>query len=241
LTRFEGQTVLLIGGATGIGRATAERVHDEGAAVIIADVNHEDGEDLAIELNGQFVYCDVTHSEDMWSLSQAVRSSTVIYTAGVQVAGHTSSIGQSDLLRMFAVNTFGVVAAARYFGETLQREGGSLTIVASVAGLTSGGPGLSVYGAAKGAAIAFTKSAAIELAPARVNCVCPGWTDTPFNAPVVEFMGGPFRLSEEILQTVPLQREAQPEEIAAAVVFVASDDASYMTGATLVVDGGLSI
>jgi dihydroanticapsin dehydrogenase len=112
--------------------------------------------------------------------------------------------------------------------------------MSSIAGL-KGGPGMTAYSASKGAVVAFTKALAAELAPdnIRVNCVCPGWIDTPFNQPAIEFMGGREEQEEMVQQTVPLQRQGIPEEIAPGILYLASDASSYMTGKELVIDGGL--
>jgi len=112
--------------------------------------------------------------------------------------------------------------------------------MSSIAGL-KGGPGMTAYSASKGAVVAFTKALAAELAPdnIRVNCVCPGWIDTPFNQPAIEFMGGREEQEEMVQQTVPLQRQGIPAEIAPGILYLASDASSYMTGKELVIDGGL--
>jgi NAD(P)-dependent dehydrogenase (short-subunit alcohol dehydrogenase family) len=104
-----------------------------------------------------------------------------------------------------------------------------------------GGPGLTAYSASKGAIVGFTKAVAAELAPEgiRVNCVCPGWIDTPFNQPAIDFMGGRQDQERVIKQIVPMGRQGTPEEIAPIVVYLASDGSTYTTGQALVVDGGV--
>ena len=111
--------------------------------------------------------------------------------------------------------------------------------VSSLAGL-KGGPGITAYSASKGAIIAFTRALAEELAPEniRANSVCPGWIDTPFNEPAIEFMGGRAQQEEMVKQTVPLKRQGTPEEIAPGILYLASDASSYVTGQELVIDGG---
>lgn len=113
--------------------------------------------------------------------------------------------------------------------------------VASIAGL-KGGPGMTAYSASKGAIIAFTKALAAELGPEgiRVNSVCPGWIDTPFNQPAIDFMGGREKQEHIVTQTVPMGRQGIPDEIAPGIAYLASDASSYMTGQTLVIDGGLN-
>ena len=120
------------------------------------------------------------------------------------------------------------------------RGGGAIVNVASLAGL-KGGPGMTAYSASKGAIVAFTKALAAELAPdtIRVNAMCPGWIDTPFNQPAIDFMGGREAQEAVVRQIVPLQRQGTPDEIAAGILFLASDASSYMTGQALVIDGGV--
>ncbi|HZY56846.1 MAG TPA: SDR family oxidoreductase, partial [Rubrobacteraceae bacterium] len=121
-----------------------------------------------------------------------------------------------------------------------ERGSGSIVNIASLAGL-KGGPGMSAYSASKGAIIAFTRALAMELAPdnIRVNCVCPGWIDTPFNQPAIEFMGGREEQEKMVQQMVPLQRQGIPEEIAPGILYLASDASSYMTGQARVIAGGV--
>jgi NAD(P)-dependent dehydrogenase (short-subunit alcohol dehydrogenase family) len=121
-----------------------------------------------------------------------------------------------------------------------ERGGGSIINMASLAGV-KGGPGLTAYSASKGAIVGFTKAVAAELAPEgiRVNCVCPGWIDTPFNQPAIDFMGGRQDQERVIKQIVPMGRQGTPEEIAPIVVYLASDGSTYTTGQALVVDGGV--
>src|SRR5262249_26149746 len=105
-----------------------------------------------------------------------------------------------------------------------------------------GAPGATAYSASKGAVIAFTKALALELASdgIRVNAICPGWVDTAFNAPAIEMLGGPDAHARLVEQTVPLGRQAQPDEIAAGTVFLASSASSFVTGQVLSVDGGVT-
>jgi NAD(P)-dependent dehydrogenase (short-subunit alcohol dehydrogenase family) len=118
--------------------------------------------------------------------------------------------------------------------------GGSIINMASLAGV-KGGPGLTAYSASKGAIVGFTKALSAELAPSkiRVNCVCPGWIDTPFNQPAINFMGGREDQDRVVKQIVPMGRQGTPDEIAPMVVYLASDGSTYMTGQALIIDGGV--
>jgi len=119
--------------------------------------------------------------------------------------------------------------------------GGSIVTTSSLAGV-KGFAGMTAYCASKGAVIAFTRALAVELASdnIRANTLCPGWVDTPFNDPVISFQGGPNAHAEIVAASVPLGREAAPPEMASWLVFLVSDEASYMTGQAINVDGGLS-
>ncbi len=112
--------------------------------------------------------------------------------------------------------------------------------MASAAGF-KGGPGLTLYAASKGACIAYSRTLAAELGPSgiRVNAVCPGFVDTPFNDPATNYMGGRKAVDEHVGRAIPLKRQATAEEIAPCVAFLASDEASYMTGQALLIDGGM--
>jgi NAD(P)-dependent dehydrogenase (short-subunit alcohol dehydrogenase family) len=144
--------------------------------------------------------------------------------------------------RILSVNVTGMYLVVREIVPVMRvGGGGAIVTTGSISGLF-GEPALTAYTASKAAVVNMTRSLAIDLAPAgiRVNCVCPGWVDTGFNDPQFEH----DQMSDEDIQalidrTVPLRRQGEPEEMAAAVAFLASSDASYITGQTLVVDGGL--
>jgi dihydroanticapsin dehydrogenase len=117
---------------------------------------------------------------------------------------------------------------------------GSIINTSSLAG-QRGGPGLTAYSASKGAVIAFSTALAMELAPdnIRVNAICPGWVDTAFNQPAIDFMGGRATQEEVVRRIVPLRRQAQPHEIAPLFVYLASDESSYVTAQAITIDGGV--
>lgn len=225
--------VLIFGGASGIGRATAHRFRQEDWTVHVADI--------VPCPDGRGRVCDVRKTNDIQAaFDWAGPLDAMIYCVGMQHAMPADKNYVYCVADLFHVNAFGAIDAMRSYSE--RHAEGVATLVASVAGITSGGPGLSAYGAAKAAVIGFTKSMALELAPRfRVNCVAPGWTNTPFNDPVVEYMGGRQKQAELVSQTVPLARQAEANEIANAIWFVTSSEGSYVNGHTLVVDGGLTV
>jgi dihydroanticapsin dehydrogenase len=249
--QLAGKSAVITGAATGIGRATALLFAREGAAVVVGDIN-EGGARLTvadIEASGGkawFFPCDVTRAEDVQAfLGNAARAmggiDIIVNNAGAQRSGRVTEFSAEDWDLLMDINPRSCFLGAKYGVPYLVERGGGVIInVASLAGL-KGGPGMTAYSASKGAIIAFTKALAAELAPAniRVNAMCPGWIDTPFNQPAIDFMGGRDVQDRVVEQIVPLGRQGVPEEIATGMLFLASDASSYMTGQSLVIDGGV--
>ncbi len=248
---LEGKLAIITGAATGIGRATALLFAREGAQVIIADTNEDDAQKTVAHIEGEngkagFVRTDVSSAEDMQALMETAAEQmggidVIVNNAGAQRSGAITDFEESEWDLLMRVNPKSCFLGAKYGVPYLRERGsGSIVNIASLAGL-KGGPGMSAYSASKGAIIAFTRALAMELAPdnIRVNCVCPGWIDTPFNQPAIEFMGGREEQEKMVQQMVPLQRQGIPEEIAPGILYLASDASSYMTGQALVIDGGI--
>jgi len=252
VNRFPGKVVAVTGGAHGIGRATALRFACEGADVAVLDVRDGEGEEVAAECGraggtGHYYNCDVTDPGAVAAAVQRVaadlKTIDVLHAnAGRLRAGTVLETDLDEWSRILTVNVTGMYLVIRE-AVPVMREGGGGAIVTtgSISGLF-GEPALTAYTASKAAVVNMTRSLAIDLAPAgiRVNCVCPGWVDTGFNDPQFEH----DQMTDEEVQalidrTVPMRRQGEPEEMAAAVAFLASSDASYITGQTLVVDGGL--
>ena len=249
--QLEGKLTVITGAATGIGRATAQLFAREGAQVVIADLNEEDAQETVGNINSKngrawFVRTDVSRAEDMEALMKSAAElmggiDVIFNNAGAQRSGAVTDFDESEWDLLMNINPKSCFLGAKYGVPYLrERGGGSIVNMASIAGL-KGGPGMTAYSASKGAVVAFTKALAAELAPdnIRVNCVCPGWIDTPFNQPAIEFMGGRTNQEEMVQQTVPLQRQGTPEEIAPGILYLASEASSYMTGKELIIDGGL--
>lgn len=249
--QLEGKLAVITGAATGIGRATALLFAQEGATVAVGDIN-EAGARLTvadIETAGGtawFFPCDVTRADDVAGLFKHAAEAMggidiIVNNAGVQRSGRVTEFSEADWDLLMDVNPRSCFFGAKYGTPYLvQRGGGVIVNVASLAGL-KGGPGMTAYSASKGAIIAFTKALAAELGPAniRVNAMCPGWIDTPFNQPAIDFMGGRDVQDRVVEQIVPLGRQGVPEEIATGMLFLAADASSYMTGQALVIDGGV--
>lgn len=167
----------------------------------------------------------------------------VINVAGIQRSASIEETDEPSWDAHFNVNAKSCFAAAKFAVPHLRRAGGgSFVSVASIAGI-KGMAGLGAYSASKGAIVALTRSLAVELAPdnIRVNCLCPGWIDTPFNDPIISFMGGPAARDTMVSTSIPLRRQGEPPEMAAALTYLASDESSFMTGQALVIDGGMTV
>jgi NAD(P)-dependent dehydrogenase (short-subunit alcohol dehydrogenase family) len=232
--RLQGKTALITGGARGQGAAHGRRLAEEGAAVILGDIL--DGEPHARELRAaghdvRFLHLDVTSPAD-WSaaVEAAGRLDVLVNNAGVVRVAPIVDESDDGWHATMAVNATGVFYGMRAAIPALRRSGGgSIINIASIYGPV-GAAGYVAYTASKGAVIAMTKVAALEHARdgIRVNAICPG----PVRTPMSEDEG------DASVDVTPLRRRAEPEEISSAVAFLASDDAVYVTGAELAVDGG---
>ena len=250
--RFDGKTVIVTGSAHGIGRASALRFASEGANVAIVDTRASEGERVAEEcaLAGgmSLAYqADVSDADQVSDVIGRIVNDfggiDVLHShAGRLRAGTVEETDLEEWNRTFAVNVTSMFLVIRSVIPIMKSRGaGAIVTTGSISGMF-GEPALAAYTASKAAVVNLTRSLAIDNARSgiRVNCVCPGWVDTGFNDP--QFVHD--ALSEEdiatlIDRTVPMGRQGLPEEMAAAVAFLASDDASYITGQTLLVDGGL--
>lgn len=165
----------------------------------------------------------------------------LVNTSGVLSVGPVEEFDTSEWDRILDVNVRGQFLAVKHAVPALKEsEGASIITLGSAAGI-KGGPGATAYSASKGAVIAFSRALAMELAPhgIRVNALCPGWVDTPFNQAAYDMMGGDEKVAEFVEASVPLKRQATPEEIAAYAVFLASTESSYVTAQAVVADGGM--
>jgi NAD(P)-dependent dehydrogenase (short-subunit alcohol dehydrogenase family) len=247
---LEGKTALITGGASGIGFATAKLMAWEGAGVVIADVNAEQGTLAAGEINtagGQalFVHCNVALSSDCQRAVQAAverfgRLDILFNNAGTIRRADVIGTCEEEWDRVMEVNVKSIFLMSKYaIPEMLKQGGGSIINTGSGWGIKGGRNAVS-YCASKGAVVNMTRAMAIDHGPQniRVNCICPGDTDTPMLRNEARQLGQPEEQFMAEAKERPLQRYAQPVEIAQAVLYLASDAASYVTGAVLAVDGG---
>lgn len=251
LRQLEGKRVVLTGGAANIGRACALLMARHGAQVVIGDIDVDGAQETVglIESEGgtaSVVPTDVTSEAAMKNLVDTAADrlgglDVGFFNAGLQRSGAVTEFPVEQWDALFAVNPRHCFLGAKHLTPHLRDAGGSIVLTASLAAI-KGGPGMTAYSASKGAIVGFGKALAAELAPhkIRVNTVCPGWIDTPFNQPAIDFMGGRESQEEVVHHVVPLGRQGVPEEVAGGVLYLASDASSYMTGQTLVIDGGVA-
>jgi 3alpha(or 20beta)-hydroxysteroid dehydrogenase len=242
--RLAGKVAIVTGAAGGIGAAAARNFAGEGALLVLTDADGDRAQLLADELGGcAHALAHDVRSETDW---QAVLASALerhghvdvlLNNAGVFLAAPLLETSLEDFRRVIDVNTTGVFLGMRTIAPTLiERRAGSIVNVSSVAGLT-GAPYLSAYGASKWAVRGISKSAAKELAQfgVRVNSVHPGQIDTDMNARQREKTP---ELIDSLIRGIPLRRIGTAEEVAQALLYLASDESSYVTGSELVIDGG---
>jgi NAD(P)-dependent dehydrogenase (short-subunit alcohol dehydrogenase family) len=251
--RLEGKVCVVTGGAAGIGEAIAVRLAEEGARVAVADIDGEGalrladrlGEVAGDALGGRV---DVAVSAQVADFVGATagrfgRLDAIVNNAGVAIPGGAADMAEEDWDRVVAVNLKGVWAGMKHAIPHLRAAGGgSIVNMSSVQALV-GFPGWAGYAATKGAIIALTQQAAVEYGPEniRVNCLAPGTIMTPMNQEIFRTAPDPDELIAGWNASHALRRFGESSEVASAAAFLVSDDASFVTGACLRVDGGLSV
>jgi NAD(P)-dependent dehydrogenase (short-subunit alcohol dehydrogenase family) len=236
---FTGRTALVTGGASGIGAATARLLHGRGARVVLCDIDVDGGAAVADDLGERAVFLplDVTDEQGWGAVCAEMEHeplNVLVHSAGAATKALLADTALADFRRMLDLNLVGTFLALRS-AIPLMSDGGSIVTLSSLRGVVATA-GLGSYGAAKFGVRALTRVAALELADRgiRVNSVCPGSIATPIsNAPGFEMDD-----FAAYVNTIPLHRQGRPEEVARAIVFLAGDDASYVTGTDFLVDGG---
>lgn len=249
---LDGKVALITGGGGAIGLATARRLARDGSTVVIAD--HDpmrlEAATAAARADGlalEAVPIDVTSEADVEaSVARVVarhgRIDILFTSAGVLVSGSVTDTSLADWQRTLAVNLTGSFLCARaVLPSMLAAGGGSIVLMSSVSGIVAE-PAIAAYCASKGGIVMLGRQMAVDYGRLgiRVNVICPGWIDTPFNDPAIAQAGGIDAVQPFIEQMVPIGRQGQPDEVADVVAFLASDESRLMTGSVVVADGGLT-
>lgn len=236
--RFAGKVAVVTGGASGIGAATVARLASEGAKVMVADLS----EPAPAGDSVRFTRTDVASHEQVRALIDATlaawgRIDILVNNAGTGSLAATPDMELAEWERVFAVNSTAVFLCCHAAIPQMREHGGAIVNTASISGLF-GDYAMAAYNASKGAVVNYTRALALECAPhgIRVNAVCPGLVDTPMaSAAIADPVDREFWFG-----AIPLGRAARPDDIASVIAFLASDDAAYMTGANVPVDGGIT-
>lgn len=247
--RLAGKTALVTGAASGIGAAVVRRFRDEGAEVVAAGLQTELLAELARQTGARAADCDVTQEAEVRRTVDQARASgrldIVVNAAGIIQADDVAEIDDRIWERMLAVNLTGAMRVCRAAIPHMQRQGGGAIVnIASVAAFNASA-GMGSYAPGKAGLVALTRSIANRYGAdaIRANCLCPGWVRTPMSELEMREAGdargvGMEAAFDELKARIALKRIALPAEMAACVLFLASEDASFVTGAVLVADGG---
>lgn len=248
-----GKIALVTGAASGIGEATASCLAKTGAFVYVADIDEQNGERVAADINndgGQahFLKLDVTENVECLNAAQIVHKNhnkldILVNNAGI---GHVGTIEQTtdeDLDRLYAVNVRGMFNLTKAFiSRMIERKSGVIINTASIGGVVAIKDRLA-YCTMKFAVVGFTKCLALDhaLDGIRANCICPGRVETPFVTKRISQYPEPEKAYREMAATQAVGRMGTPDEIAASVLYLASDEAAFVTGTALIIDGGFSV
>jgi NAD(P)-dependent dehydrogenase (short-subunit alcohol dehydrogenase family) len=252
MQRLQDRVAVITGAGSGIGLASARRLAAEGATVVVADVAEETGKLAADEVGGQFVQTDVTSEDEVRDLYQTVVDSygavhVAVHNAGISPPEDDSILttGLDAWRRVQEVNLTSVYLCCKYVIPHMRRQfaagqgGGSIINTASFVAVMGAATSQISYTASKGGVLALSRELGVQFAREgiRVNALCPG----PVNTPLLRelFAADPERAARRLVH-VPMGRFAEPEEIAATIAFLASDDSSFITAASFLVDGGIS-
>ncbi len=244
--RLDGKTALVTGGAQGIGFEGAKLFAAEGARVFIADINAEKGETAAAEIGATFLRCDVSKAVDVENAVKAAGSVDVLYNnAGIFWTGHDgkiTDISEADWDRVIAINLKSVYLFSKHAIPTMIKAGGGAIINTGSSDAQIGIPDCDAYTATKGAIVQLTKSLAVEYGRygIRTNCISPAAIMTPMMRQSNP-ENSTFDEERFLKLRTPLRRYGTPQEIAKIALFLASDESSYLNGAIVVADGGITV
>jgi len=250
--RVQNKACIVTGAGSGIGKATALRLAEEGGKVVVSDINFESAQKVVDEIKskGQIaiaVKTDVSIDKEAQDLIDTCVKEfgtvhVVVNSAGVNIPGVFHEVKNEIIDKTLNVNLKGYMYTCRAaIPHMLKHKNGSLVNISSVNGIVSE-PFLTVYSASKGGVVMLTKGIAFDYAKQGVRCnaICPGWVDTPINYAHAEMMGGLDKIYAEIDKFQPIGRPGEPIEIAHPALFLASDESSFMTGSIVSADGGMT-
>jgi len=240
--RLDGKTALITGAASGIGQATARVFAAAGARVLIVDIDRERAEALARALpEARALICDITDEEPVRRMFAGIAALDVLVNnAGIGLVGSVEETAAEDFRRLMRVNVEGLYLVTKYALPLLRAARGSIVNLGSVAGLI-GVKRRFAYCATKGAVVAMTRQLAVDYPQQiRVNCICPGTVDTPFVEAYLEkyHPHEKEQVRAELNQRQPLGRLGRPEEIAHLALYLSSEEAGFVTGSAVTIDGG---
>jgi NAD(P)-dependent dehydrogenase (short-subunit alcohol dehydrogenase family) len=252
MERLIGKACVVTGAGSGIGKATAERLAKEGGKVLCVDINAESAAMTALGIQNagdvaDAFAADISSPEEATAfINSCVERygsiDVLVNNAGVNLPGVFHEVPNEVIDRTLNVNVKGTMYASRAAIPHMLKQGkGSIVNISSVNGLVSE-PFLAIYSASKGAVVMLTRGIALDYAKQniRCNCICPGWVDTPINYAHAEMLGGLNKVYDSIDSFQPIGRPGKPYEIANLVLFLASDEASFMTGSIITADGGMT-
>jgi NAD(P)-dependent dehydrogenase (short-subunit alcohol dehydrogenase family) len=250
--RLDHKACVVTGAGSGIGRAIAQRLAEENAQVLCVDLNLETAIATAQDIQqaggvASAVGADVSNPEQVdrfinRCVEQYGKIDVLVNNAGVNIPGVLHEVSDETIDRTLNVNVKGCIYGCRAaIPHMLRQGGGSIVNMSSVNGLVSE-PFLAVYSASKGAIVMLTKGVALDYAKQKIRCnaICPGWVDTPINYAHAEMMGGLDKIYATIDSFQPIGRPGEPREIAHLALFLASDEASFLTGSIITADGGMT-
>ncbi len=250
--RLKDKIAIVTGGANGIGRAISEVFAEEGATLVISDIDEENGDKVIAGIkkyvpSSIFVKTDVSKEEEVKGLIETVlerfgRIDIMVNNAGIHHFGPITSVTEEIADRLLGVNVKGVIWGMKHVIPYMLEKGGGVIInLSSMSGVV-GHPNVALYCATKGAILLLTKATALEYATKgiRINALCPGTIDTNIPRNLAKNSPNPDEVIKGFIEAEPMKRLGTPEEVAKGALFLASDDSSFMTGSCLMIDGGFT-